>query len=484
MPEGLSDFTSYVDGTLLDSIGEVDEKPKQKRRSTKSHSSSTSKGSALRDAKAARVLAGKSRSVRGRGGSERQPAVAAPITEESIGRMFAKHDKNRSGTLDRKELRGVLKELGIDLTLSTSQAVLKELDTDHSGTLSLREFTTLCRKLAGLPEPVTGGPPTRPALSDVAITKIFNKHDRNKTGFLSRKELQPALRDLHVDVSRREAAEILRDYDVDGSNTLSLNEFTALCRRIGTMGEPFDRFDVEHCRRWVERRGLQPGGLGLDFAGDYATKGLYAYRGGKYDGMAFFGTGGTEEAMDAPPRLDQYRPHLEEAALLKKRPGSTTDLGASSARIISSASRADGKYAPAVKVAASLGRSIAGSVSKKQDLPEDRPIPREAPGAVVAAALARSIARPLKPTGEYNYDARLHAYQARQLASMMPAGQQRRLLSAPSSGLSGRSYPPPGIRYLRPRWLRLPVSSRVAGGPSPDWPGDRYSWCDSVTSSL
>ena len=40
-------------------------------------------------------------------------------------------------------------------------------------------------------------------------------------------------------------------------------------------------------------------------AGDYATKGLYAFRGGKYEGLAFFGTGGGEEAMDASPSHEQ-----------------------------------------------------------------------------------------------------------------------------------------------------------------------------------
>jgi len=426
--EDLGDSRGFTKAALLDSIGEVHETPKPKKKVSKPVSAS--KSSAAKDAKSARVLASKSRSGRARSVVETMPVVAAPVSEESIGRTFAKHDKNRSGTLDRKELKTVLKELGIDITLSKTQAVLKEFDSDHSGSLSLREVTALCRKLAGLPEPRTVDAAPRPALSEAAISRIFTKHDRNKTGFLSRKELQPALRDLHVDVSRREAADILRDADTDGSNTLSLNEFTALCRRIGTIGEPFDRFDVDHCRRWADRRGLQPGGLGLDFVGDYATKGLYAYRGGKYDGMAFFGTGGTEEAMDGPTRLEQYRPHLEEAAAFKRRPASATNLGASSARIISSASRADGKHAPAAKVAASLGRSIAGEVAKQMELPEERPVPRHAPSEVVSAALARSIAKPLKPKGEYDYDAQLQAYQARQLASMMPGGQTRRFVRA------------------------------------------------------
>ena len=52
------------------------------------------------------------------------------------------------------------------------------------------------------------------------------------------------------------------------------------------------------------KAGLELGGGGTEFAGDYGTKGLYTYTLGKYKGMAFFGTGGTaaEEsaAVSAP----------------------------------------------------------------------------------------------------------------------------------------------------------------------------------------
>ena len=45
--------------------------------------------------------------------------------------------------------------------------------------------------------------------------------------------------------------------------------------------------------------GLQLGRDGYSFAGNYQQKGLYAYRCGRYAGMAFFGTGGTVAAMQA-----------------------------------------------------------------------------------------------------------------------------------------------------------------------------------------
>ena len=62
-------------------------------------------------------------------------------------------------------------------------------------------------------------------------------------------------------------------------------------------------------RTLAEHLGLQLGGAGTEFAGDYGTKGLYAYSSGNYEGMAFFGTGGTEEEMLAPiEHASKYRP--------------------------------------------------------------------------------------------------------------------------------------------------------------------------------
>ena len=53
--------------------------------------------------------------------------------------------------------------------------------------------------------------------------------------------------------------------------------------------------------------GLQKGGSGVDFAGDFGTKGCYAYETGTYAGMAYYGTGGTDEQAKA-----QFAAHLYE----------------------------------------------------------------------------------------------------------------------------------------------------------------------------
>ena len=56
--------------------------------------------------------------------------------------------------------------------------------------------------------------------------------------------------------------------------------------------------------------GLQLGGNGYNFAGNYKTKGCYGYKkgSGKYGGISYYGNGGTIEQMKKPLSGSRYRP--------------------------------------------------------------------------------------------------------------------------------------------------------------------------------
>ena len=63
------------------------------------------------------------------------------------------------------------------------------------------------------------------------------------------------------------------------------------------------------CRSASNAAGIEPGGVGYDFAGDYGTKGCYMYTTGTYGGHSYFGTGGSDAAqrelgsLDTPPKM-------------------------------------------------------------------------------------------------------------------------------------------------------------------------------------
>ena len=67
--------------------------------------------------------------------------------------------------------------------------------------------------------------------------------------------------------------------------------------------------DPAKAEEFARTLGLQIGGGGHPFVGPWGTKGLYAYKSGKYSGMAFFGTGGIEiQRLSIPHESDKYRP--------------------------------------------------------------------------------------------------------------------------------------------------------------------------------
>ena len=47
----------------------------------------------------------------------------------------------------------------------------------------------------------------------------------------------------------------------------------------------------------MERLGFEKGGKGVNFVGDYGTKGCYAYKSGNWANLAFYGTGGSVKQM-------------------------------------------------------------------------------------------------------------------------------------------------------------------------------------------
>mmetsp|Transcript_107637 Transcript_107637/g.197688 ORF Transcript_107637/g.197688 Transcript_107637/m.197688 type:complete len:342 (+) Transcript_107637:80-1105(+) len=65
-------------------------------------------------------------------------------------------------------------------------------------------------------------------------------------------------------------------------------------------------YTEDTCRQAAVALGLQPGGNGVDFAGDYSLKGCYSYASGSYKGYAFYGTGGSE----AENRADASEPKI------------------------------------------------------------------------------------------------------------------------------------------------------------------------------
>ena len=87
--------------------------------------------------------------------------------------------------------------------------------------------------------------------------------------------------------------------------------------RIQAMGKGF--YTEASARQFAASRGLRLGGRGYSFGGNYGIKGLYAYRYGRYGGMAFFGRGGSMSQMKRNLSGISYRPGVYDYGVWKSR---------------------------------------------------------------------------------------------------------------------------------------------------------------------
>ena len=69
-------------------------------------------------------------------------------------------------------------------------------------------------------------------------------------------------------------------------------------------------YSVAACRAAAQGVGLQLGGGGHEFEGNYAQKGCYAYSSGRFAGMAYYGLGGSDSEISDPMTNSEqkYRP--------------------------------------------------------------------------------------------------------------------------------------------------------------------------------
>ncbi|XP_074193767.1 calcyphosin isoform X2 [Rhinolophus sinicus] len=68
---------------------------------------------------------------------------------QGLARFFRRLDRDRSRSLDARELQGGLAELGLALDMAEAEGVCKRWDRDGSGTLDLEEFLRALRVRSG-----------------------------------------------------------------------------------------------------------------------------------------------------------------------------------------------------------------------------------------------------------------------------------------------------------------------------------------------
>jgi Ca2+-binding EF-hand superfamily protein len=156
--------------------------------------------------------------------AQRAAAVAAEagVSHDRALAAFAQADKDKSGSLSKRELRAALGHLGVQLTRPELSAQLASCDADSDGFLTGDEFAQLACSLVA---------------SHSHIRRVFTTHDRDGSGGLSKRELRSALRSLGLQLTGEEARRTLACHDADASGSLSIAEFATLVRSLAAASE-------------------------------------------------------------------------------------------------------------------------------------------------------------------------------------------------------------------------------------------------------
>ena len=168
-------------------------------------------------------------------------AKISSITGTGIGpatldAAFEKFDRDGRGYLSMKDVAAALRSLGLEVTPKTL-ANFADADTDGDGALRLTEFKGLVASL----EQTKAGPDSgdgkgaKATLSAAELMEakvIFTKYDKTKNGYMSSRELVPALKELHLPTETTQAVQILSQFDANSDGRLDLPEFALLLRKI------------------------------------------------------------------------------------------------------------------------------------------------------------------------------------------------------------------------------------------------------------
>ena len=109
------------------------------------------------------------------------PQHGAPL-DSRVAAAFRRFDRNGSGSLDYRELRGAMGELGIDCTTAEAVRVLQAYDADGNGLLDLYEFSGLAQRLGLSMQMVRTRQLTRTRTPHARAHTHTHTHTRQHTG--------------------------------------------------------------------------------------------------------------------------------------------------------------------------------------------------------------------------------------------------------------------------------------------------------------
>ncbi|KAL5715412.1 non-specific serine/threonine protein kinase [Ranunculus cassubicifolius] len=148
--------------------------------------------------------------------------IAENLSEEEIKglkTMFTNMDTDKSGTITYEELKSGLARLGSKLSEVEVKQLMDAADVDGNGTIDYIEFITATMHRHRLEK-------------DEHLYKAFQYFDKDRSGFITRDELETAMKDYGMgdDTSIKD---IISEVDTDNDGRINYEEFCTMMRGGG-----------------------------------------------------------------------------------------------------------------------------------------------------------------------------------------------------------------------------------------------------------
>jgi Ca2+-binding EF-hand superfamily protein len=168
-----------------------------------------------------------------------------------VGQLFDQADQDGNGFLDRKEFKQVFVSLKEELGLSNKviKQIMAEADENDDGVIEYREFVPMAVDVINIIEAkqdfkenqemdkmdavedakdfLLHGMP-RDTLEEM-LKSAFIKADKDKSGYLDRKEFKQCLKASGLGFTKKEINVMMSEVDLDGDGKITYDEFVPLC---------------------------------------------------------------------------------------------------------------------------------------------------------------------------------------------------------------------------------------------------------------
>lgn len=126
---------------------------------------------------------------------------------------FDLFDQDKDNFISTKELGDVLKKLGRELTEKELHEIISEVDDDKNGKIDFKEFLDL---MAGKMKDEDG---------DNELMDAFSLIDIDNNGYITKNEFKKVMEILGEPLTQEELDEVMKDYDDDGDDQLTFDDF-------------------------------------------------------------------------------------------------------------------------------------------------------------------------------------------------------------------------------------------------------------------